>query len=48
MKPANGDTVDVGDTSGVLILRNLLKRKEWPGESGLQARPLIHFAELSG
>ena len=30
MKPAVRDTVDVGDTSGVLILRNLLKGKNGP------------------
>lgn len=30
MKPAVRDTVDVGDTDGLLILRNLLKRKSDP------------------
>lgn len=32
MNPANCDIVEVGDTSRVLILRNLRKEKNWPGK----------------
>jgi hypothetical protein len=41
MKPANGDMVDVGDGSGVLILRSLLKRKS--GRKNPAYRLIRHF-----
>lgn len=44
MKPANGDTVDVVETSDLLILRNLLKGKSGPENPAYR---LTRYSSLS-
>lgn len=45
MNAASGDTVDVGDSSDVLILRNSLKGKSSPGNPAY--RPVRRFFSMT-